>query len=94
MSHALLEYVRHFRITGWGWYWIAWAALGFGVPEGYGLAVNTQDTLSWQWWGIEHIDFTHPFDFAEWTPVHWATGLVLLTFVIWLGGHLVFGIWR
>jgi len=81
-------------ITGWGWYWIIWAVVGFGIPETYGLIKNAKDTLSWQFWGLEHINFPHPFDFADWTPIHWFIGLVLLAFVIWLGGHLVFGIWR
>ena len=90
----LLEFVRHFHVTGWGWYWIAWFFGGFGIAEGYGLFVNTQDTLSWQFWGLEQINFAHPFDFAGWTPLHWAIAATLLVFVIWLGGHLVFGIWR
>ena len=92
--HALLEFVKNFRITGWGWYWIIWFFGGFGIPEAIGLIVNTQDTLSWQFWGLEQINFRHPFDFAEWTPVHWVLGLVILGFVLWLGAHLVFGIWR
>jgi hypothetical protein len=91
---ALLEFVKHFRVTGWGWYWIAWFFGGFGIAEGVGLVKNTQDTLSWQFWGLEHIDFAHPFDFAEWTPVHWVLGLVLLAFTVWLGAHLIFGIWH
>lgn len=91
---SLLEFVKHFHVTGWGWYWIAWIVAGFGVPEAYGLVYNTQDTFSWQWWGIEQIDFKDPFDFAVWTPAHWVIGLLLLVFVVWLGGHLVFGIWK
>lgn len=91
---SLLEFVRHFRVTGWGWYWIAWFFGGFGIAETIGLVKNTQDTLSWQFWGLESINFTHPLDFADWTPFHWAIALILLTFVVWLGGHLVFGIWR
>lgn len=88
------EYLAHFQVTGWGWYWIVWFAAGFGLPEAYGLVFNTQDTLSWQWWGLEQIDFKHPLDFAQWTPGHWIIGVLLLAFVTWLGGHLVFGIWK
>jgi hypothetical protein len=91
---SLLEFVKHFRITGIGWYWVIWFFGGFGVMELWGLIFNTQDTLSWQFWGLEQIDFRHPFDFAEWTPVHWVFGIVLLTFCLWLAAHLIFGIWR
>jgi hypothetical protein len=90
----LATYLAHFHVTGWGWYWIVWAVLGFGLPEAYGLVYNTQDTLSWQFWGIEQVNFRHPFDFADWTPVHWVLALILLSFVVWLGGHIVLGIWR
>lgn len=93
MKH-LATYLAHFHITGFGWYWLVWMVLGFGVPEAYGLLRNTQDTLSWQFWGIEDIDFKDPLNFAEWTPVHWGMALVLLAFVIWLGGHIILGIWK
>lgn len=93
MSH-LTEFVKHFHVTGWGWYWLAWFFGGFGIAEAIGLIYDTQDTLSWQIWGLEQIDFQHPFDFAEWTPVHWAMGVVLLVFVVWLGAHLILGIWH
>jgi hypothetical protein len=87
-------YLAHFHLTGWGWYWLIWAVIGFGVPEAYGLARNVQDTLSWQFWGMEHIDFRHPFDFAEWTPAHWVIACVFNAFVIWLDGHIAWGIWH
>lgn len=82
------------NVTGWGWYWICWVVVGFGIPEAYGLVFNAKDTLSWQFWGIEHVDFAHPLDFAEWSPVHWVIGVFLLAFVIWLGGHIILGIWH
>lgn len=94
MSHALLEYVKHFQITGWGWYWITWFFGGFGIAEGYGLIFNTQDTLSWQFWGLEQLNFADPFDFADWTAVHWAIGVILLLGFLWLLLHLTFGILR
>ncbi len=93
MKH-LATYLAHFHVTGWGWYWLIWFFAGFGVPEAYGLLRNTQDTLSWQFWGIEHIDFAHPFDFAEWTWEHYLIGVVLLIGMTWLFWHLVVGIWR
>ena len=90
----LVEYVKHFQVTGWGWYWITWFAAGFGAPEAYGLLRNTQDTLSWQIWGLEQVNFKDPFDFAGWTLVHWAMGVILLGFTTWLGLHMIFGILR
>ena len=90
----LLEFTRHFRLTGAGIYWLVWFFGGFGIYEGWGLLFNTQDTLSWQIWGLEHIDFADPMKFAEWTPLHWAIGAVLVIALGWLTGHLVFGIWR
>lgn len=90
----LAEWVRHFHVTGAGWYWITWFFGGFGIYEGWGLIFNTQDTLSWQIWGLEDINFSDPMNFAAWNPVHWAIAVVLLAFVTWLAGHLIFGIWR
>jgi hypothetical protein len=91
---TLIEFLKNFRVTGWGWYWIIWFFAGFGIAEAIGLIFNAQDTLSWQIWGLERIDRAHPLDFAEWTPLHWVLGLVLLAFCVWLAGHLIFGIWR
>lgn len=82
------------KITPFGWYWIVWVVLGFGIPETYGILRNVKDTLSWQFWGLEHLDFGHPFDFAEWTPVHYTVGIVLLIFFLWLFIHLTFGLVR
>lgn len=90
----LVEYVKHFQVTGWGWWWITWFFGGFGLPEAYGLLRNTQDTLSWQIWGLEQVNFKDPFDFAGWTLVHWVMGVILLGFVVWLGLHMIFGIIR
>jgi hypothetical protein len=83
------------HITGWGYYWLFWAFLGFGLPEAYGLVFNTKDTLSWQFWGaLEHLNFGHPYDFSDWTWLHYLLGICLLIGMVWLFGHLVFGIWR
>lgn len=82
------------HITGWGWYWIFWFFLGFGIPEAYGLLRNTLDTLSWQFWGLEKINFGHPLDFADWSWLHYLIGIMLLIGLAWLFGHLVLGIWR
>lgn len=82
------------HITGFGYYWLAWAFLGFGLPEAYGLLKNAQDTLSWQVWGLEKLNFGHPFDFADWTPLHLAIGIFFLLGLLWLFLHLSFGILR
>ena len=82
------------HITGFGWYWLIWAILGFGIPEAYGLLFNTKDTLSWQVWGLEHLNFGHPFDFADWGPLHYVIGIFLLLGFAWLFVHLSFGFLR
>ena len=82
------------KFTAFGWYWVAWIFIGFGVPEAYWLVRNHLNTLSDQFWGLEHLDLGHPFDFAEWTPLHYILGVVLITFFLWLFLHLTFGLIR
>lgn len=95
-SLPILLTAEHARrsITGWGWYWLFWSFIGFGVPEGYALATNTLNTLSWQIWGIEHENFAHPFDFADWTPIHWGLSIFFLLGFLWLFLHMTFGLLR
>lgn len=90
----LTEFLAHFHLTGFGWYWLLWAVAGFGLPEAYGLLYDTQDTLSWQIWGMEHINFGHPFDFSDWTWEHYLFGVIFALGLTWLLGHLVLGIWK
>jgi hypothetical protein len=78
-------------LSDWGAYWGAWIIAGLVVPELYGLAVNTRDTLSRNVWALERLDFGHPLDFAVWTPVHWAVAVVLWLLLAWLSVHLPFG---
>lgn len=76
------------HMTGWGWYWLIWIVLGFGVPETIALFRNRDNTLSdtvWQWFGV-----TDGVPFWHWTFLHF----VLLLFMVWLFGHFVFGLWR
>jgi hypothetical protein len=91
---AAATHVQRWHVTFFGWYWLTWGILGFGIPEVIGLIWNTQWTLSWQVWGLENINFAHPLDFSDWTWVHYLFGVILTAFVIWLDGHLVAGIWR
>lgn len=81
-------------LSDWGAYWIAWVVGGFLVPELYGLLVNPLGTLSENVWGFEHVDHGHPFDFAEWTWVHWSVAIIVWGLAVWLSGHLPFRIWR
>jgi hypothetical protein len=82
------------HISGWGWYWLIWFVGGFGIAEAFGLLFNARDTLSWQFWGLERINFGHPFDFADWTWLHYLLASILLVGLVWLGGHIILGIWR
>lgn len=78
------------HVTAWGWFWLAWIFVG-GSVELYWLSVNTANTLSREIWGAEQIDFTHPLDLAEWTPLHIALTIVLWVFFGWLSVHFPFG---
>ena len=90
----LLEFVKHYQITGAGWYWIIWFFGGFGVYETWGLIFDTKDTLSWQFWGLEHINFSDPWQFSTWPLVHWIIAALVTGLLVWLEGHIVVGIWK
>lgn len=81
-------------LSDWGVYWLAWIFAGFLVPELYALAVNAKWTLSDNVWAFEHMNFAHPFDFATWTPVHWAVAIVVWLLFAWLSIHLPFALAR
>lgn len=78
-------------LTFWAWYWLVWFFCGFVVPELYWVAVNGNNTVSDNTWRFESLNRRHPFDFALWTPVHWAFAVVYIIFMLWLFFHLVFG---
>lgn len=72
-------------MTVFTWLWIAWGA-AFLVIEGVAL-VNKQpgDTLSehvWRWFRIKGKS-------PSWTAARFG----LLAFLVWLTGHLAFGLW-
>lgn len=81
-------------LSDFGAYWLAWLLAGTLVPEVYGLIVNPAYTLSRNTWAAEHLDFGHPFDFAEWSPLHWVIAVLVWSLAVWLSGHLPFAIWR
>lgn len=71
------------------WYWAAWLLLGFGIPEGYALASkrprNTLSDTVWHWFDVTPGP----------TPVYARLGTyILAAFLVWLLGHLAFGLWR
>jgi hypothetical protein len=72
-----------------GYYWLAWLALGFGIPEGIALATghpgNTLSDTVWHW-----CDVTPGSTLGHWTFLH----IVLAALMFWLSGHFVLGIWR
>lgn len=78
------------HVTAWGWFWVGWILAGTGV-ELYWVFVNTANTLSRQVWGAERLDFAHPLDLAEWTPLHIILTLCIWAFFAWLSVHFPFG---
>ena len=75
-------------MTGWQWYWLAWILAGFAVPETIALVRDPRDTLSWTVWGWFGVREGVPI--WQWNLLH----ILLLLFMVWLFGHMVFRIWR
>jgi hypothetical protein len=82
------------HVTPWGIYWLAWFFLGFLAPELYWVFVNARNTLSEDFWGWEDLNQAHPFDFADWTWLHYAFGIIFAIGLFWLFFHLIFGLWH
>ncbi|HVH81767.1 MAG TPA: hypothetical protein VM782_20360 [Stellaceae bacterium] len=76
--------------TAWGWYWLAILGL-ITLPETYWAFVNGRNTISDTIWGVERLDFAHPLDFAEWTPLHFGIAITLWLLFAWLSVHIAFG---
>lgn len=75
-------------MNGWAWYWLGWVVIGFGLPETIAIARDPDDTLSdtvWRWFGVRE-----GMPIWQWNILH----IALLAFMVWLFGHMVFGIWR
>ena len=70
-------------------YWAAWILLGFGIPEGWALATHNYDkTLSetvWRWCDVIPGQTPLQYKFLH---------FLLLVFMVWLTGHMVFRLWR
>lgn len=80
-------------VTDWGWYYLT--VLGLAViPECFWVVVNSRNTISAQIWGLERLDFAHPLNLAEWTPMHWVIAGLLWGLFGWLSIHLPTGYLR
>jgi hypothetical protein len=63
-------------------YWLVWLVVGFGVPEAVALVRRRTDwTLSGQVWELEGTGAS-------------ITRFVVAAVLVWLFGHMVFGLWR
>ena len=81
------------KLSLWSWYWLGWL-IAFLAPELVFVFTYPQGTLSDNVWAIEDVNLRHPFDFGNWTPVHWIIFLVLVVLFGWLLMHLPFGLAR
>lgn len=75
-------------MSGWQWYWLGWILVGFAAPETYALVRDPKDTLSetvWSWFSVKE-----GMPIWQWNVLH----VLLLSFMVWLLGHMAFRIWR
>lgn len=83
-------------MTGWQKYWLLWFIVtfpvGFLIPELFAVCTDWRNTLSASIWDLEGMVPGQPLD--KWGSAHILIGGVLLVLLVWLIGHLVFGIWR
>jgi hypothetical protein len=81
----------YLHVTPWGYYWLAVAVLLAG-PEIYWAFVNSANTISDNVWAVEHVNLSHPFDFADWTWLHYTISAVVWSLFLWLSLHIPFGL--
>ena len=78
----------------WNWvsvYWVGvWFGLGFLPMEMFWLFRDPKNTLSYQVWHLEGLDFSHLFSVDTWTFGHF----FVLAFMVWLTLHFGFGLFR
>ena len=82
-------------MTAWQRYWLVWATVSFLTflgPELVAAFSDPRNTLSWTVWDFEGGQPGDPVDL--WTSTHVLFGGILTVVLLWLIGHLVFGIWR
>lgn len=73
----------------WSLYWLLWFGAFLG-PELYALFTNPLNTLSYQVWHVEDINFAHPYDIGSWTFAHY----LVFALMVWLSFHFVDGMFR
>jgi hypothetical protein len=81
-------------VSTWKIYWLVWFLVTFVtfiVPELWALFTNAKNTLSWTLWDLEQ--FLPGTSLWKWTALHFLIGGILVVLLVWLIGHLVFGIW-
>lgn len=83
-------------MNAWSKYWLTWffvSFVAFIVPEVWALITgHDENTLSENVWRLEKIPTGGSL--WHWTALHVLLGGSLLVVLVWLIGHLVFGIWR
>lgn len=87
--HALAPTTLH-----WNWMSFYWIVVWFGVlflgPELFWLWKNPKNTLSYQVWHLEGLDFQHLFSVNNWSFGHY----VVFAMMVWLTLHFAFGLFR
>lgn len=76
-------------------YWLIWfivMTVSFLIPEVIALCTNVYATLSWTLWDLEGF-LPGQDNVLKWSAVHFLIGGLLIVLLLWLIGHLVFGIW-
>lgn len=71
--------------------WGVWLAYFCFFEFGALISGNDKATLSDNWWALEKLSLTRPFQI---TPVHVAMAIFIWLLFGWLSGHLPFGWWR
>jgi hypothetical protein len=78
----------------WNYMSVYWIAIWFGAlflgPELFWLWKDPKNTLSYQVWHLEGLDFAHLFSLGTWTFGHY----VVFVMMIWLTLHFGFGLFR
>jgi len=86
--------IAGFFFTGsafWACYWLFWFFGVFLIPELYWVFTNASFTVTEETWHFEDLNRSHPYDFSQWTAIHWVFAVFYFIFMFMLGLHLVFG---
>jgi hypothetical protein len=83
-------------MNAWSWYWCCWLTgvlVSFAVPETIALATgHPRNTLSWNIWTF--FGGKPGESPLAWSATHFLVGGALAVGLVWLIGHLIFGLWR